>query len=259
MVDTTKPLRVLIVEDEESFLEALRIGLGREGFAIDVARDGAEALERFEAVTPDIVLLDVMLPGMDGYEVLQQLKAAEVDTPVILQSALVERDEAVKGLSLGVADYLIKPFTKPQLTVRLNLVQERLKAEEEEEAVKALEAVPAFSSEVTLQPAREAPQPVAQPGGQPATEGAPEVTAREVLDRRDSNRSNVLRGGQIVYRAATCTMECVVLNLSDEGAALQPADTPHCPDVFTLKIHHGPTYRCEVCWRYRNKLGVRFV
>ena len=64
-----KPTKVLIVEDEESFLEALRIGLAREGFAIDVARDGSEALARFDAGAPDIVLLDVMLPRISGLDV----------------------------------------------------------------------------------------------------------------------------------------------------------------------------------------------
>jgi hypothetical protein len=54
-------------------------------------------------------------------------------------------------------------------------------------------------------------------------------------------------------------MDCVVLNLSDQGAALQPDDALRCPDAFTLKIQHGPSYRCEVCLRYRSKLGVRFL
>lgn len=70
----SKPTKVLVVEDEESFLEALRIGLGREGFAIDVARDGNEALERFEAGQPDIVLLDVMLPRISGLDVCREIR-----------------------------------------------------------------------------------------------------------------------------------------------------------------------------------------
>jgi len=75
MASDAKPTRVLIVEDETSFLEALRIGLGREGFAIDVARDGAEALERFEANEPDIILLDVMLPRISGVDELATIQA----------------------------------------------------------------------------------------------------------------------------------------------------------------------------------------
>jgi len=94
-----KRTRVLVVEDEESFLEALRIGLGREGFAIDVARDGAEALERFEAVEPDIVLLDVMLPR-------------EID--------------AVVGLEVGADDYVTKPYRFRELVARMRSVLRRV-------------------------------------------------------------------------------------------------------------------------------------
>ena len=104
--------------------------------------------------------------------------------------------------------------------------------------------------------------PVAEPPPPAAPEpSAPKAKTPEQIEeeRRRAARSRVIKGGQIIYRAATCVMDCVILNLSDKGAALQPADTVHCPQTFVLQIHHGPRYRCEVCWRYRNKIGVRFL
>ena len=72
-------------------------------------------------------------------------------------------------------------------------------------------------------------------------------------------RRNVLKTGQIHAGEADGTMECMILNLSDEGAALKPADPPNCPTNFELEVTAGVVHRCEVSWRYRNKMGVRFV
>jgi len=120
-----KRTRVLVVEDEESFLEALRIGLGREGFAIDVARDGAEALERFEAVEPDIVLLDVMLPRISGIDVCREIRTKS-DVPIIMVSAKGEEIDAVVGLEVGADDYVTKPYRFRELFARMRSVLRRV-------------------------------------------------------------------------------------------------------------------------------------
>ncbi len=219
-------MNVLLVEDDEQTargIELMLLSLGHQHNWVTRGEAGAALALRG---TYDVVLLDVMLPGIDGYEVLQQIRAAGLETPVILQSGLVERDEAVKGLSLGVVDYLIKPYGKTELAARIDAALER---------ARPAEATPVGAS-------REAAQPVTR-----------------VPERRHGTRGSVIKAGRIVYRAATCTMDCVVLNLSDKGAALQPEDALRCPDAFTLKIQHGPSYRCQVCWRYRSKLGVRFL
>jgi len=119
-----KPTRVLIVEDEESFLEALRIGLGREGFAIDVARDGAEALARFEAAEPDIVLLDVMLPRISGVDVCREIRTKS-DVPIIMVTAKGEEIDAVVGLEVGADDYVTKPYRFRELVARMRSVLRR--------------------------------------------------------------------------------------------------------------------------------------
>lgn len=124
MSEQTKPTRVLVVEDEESFLDALRVGLGREGFAIDVARDGREALERFEAVTPDIVLLDVMLPRLSGIDVCREIRTKS-DVPIIMVTAKGEEIDAVVGLEVGADDYVTKPYRFRELVARMRSVLRR--------------------------------------------------------------------------------------------------------------------------------------
>ena len=121
---TTKPPKVLIVEDEESFLEALRVGLGREGFAIDVARDGREALDRFEAAEPDIVLLDVMLPRISGVDVCREIRTKS-DVPIIMVTARSEEIDAVVGLEVGADDYVTKPYRFRELVARMRSVLRR--------------------------------------------------------------------------------------------------------------------------------------
>ena len=130
MAATDKPTRVLIVEDEESFLEALRIGLGREGFAIDVARDGVEALERFEASPPDIILLDVMLPRISGVDVCREIRTKS-DVPIIMVTAKGEEIDTVVGLEVGADDYVTKPYRFRELVARMRSVLRRAAIEDE--------------------------------------------------------------------------------------------------------------------------------
>ena len=121
---SSKPTKVLIVEDEESFLDALRVGLAREGFAIDVARDGAEALERFEAGAPDIVLLDVMLPRISGVDVCREIRTKS-DIPIIMVTAKGSEIDAVVGLEVGADDYVTKPYRFRELVARMRSVLRR--------------------------------------------------------------------------------------------------------------------------------------
>ena len=100
---------VLVVEDEESFVEALQIGLRREGFRVEVARDGFEALEMFDAVKPDVVLLDVMLPRISGIDVCRQLRKRS-QVPIIMVTAKGAEIDTVVGLEVGADDYVVKPY-----------------------------------------------------------------------------------------------------------------------------------------------------
>jgi len=115
---------VLLVEDEESFIEAVRLWLSREGFAVEVARDGHEALEMFERCSPDIVLLDVMLPKMSGIDVCRRLRQTS-DVPIIMVTAKSSEIDTVVGLEVGADDYVTKPYRIRELVARMRAALRR--------------------------------------------------------------------------------------------------------------------------------------
>jgi two-component system response regulator RegX3 len=121
---TTPVTTVLVVEDEDSFVEALTIGLRREGFRVQVARDGVEALDVFDAVAPDLVLLDVMLPRMSGIDVCRELRRRSV-VPIIMITAKSAEIDTVVGLEVGADDYVTKPYRMRELVARMRAVLRR--------------------------------------------------------------------------------------------------------------------------------------
>jgi two-component system response regulator RegX3 len=120
---------VLVVEDEDSFVEALTIGLRREGFRVQVARDGAEALDVFDAVQPDLVLLDVMLPRISGVDVCRELRKRS-SVPIIMVTAKGGEIDTVVGLEVGADDYVTKPYRLRELVARMRAVLRRRSADE---------------------------------------------------------------------------------------------------------------------------------
>jgi two-component system response regulator RegX3 len=120
---------VLLVEDEESFIEALSVGLKREGFRVQVARDGMQALEMFDVVQPDLVLLDVMLPRMSGIDVCRQLRK-RTTIPIIMVTAKSAEIDTVVGLEVGADDYVTKPYRLRELVARMRAVLRRAPKED---------------------------------------------------------------------------------------------------------------------------------
>src|SRR3712207_5355372 len=119
------PTTVLIVEDEESFVEALVVGLKREGFLVKVARDGAEALRLFDAVRPDLVLLDLMLPKVSGVDVCREIRSRSARVPIIMVTAKGSEIDTVVGLEVGADDYVTKPYRLRELVARMRAVLRR--------------------------------------------------------------------------------------------------------------------------------------
>ncbi|MBM3730597.1 MAG: response regulator transcription factor [Actinobacteria bacterium] len=115
---------ILIVEDEESFVEALQVGLKREGFRVEVARDGMQALELFDIVRPDLVLLDVMLPKVSGIDVCRQLRKRS-QVPIIMVTAKAAEIDTVVGLEVGADDYITKPYRLREVVARMRAVMRR--------------------------------------------------------------------------------------------------------------------------------------
>ena len=120
---------VLIVEDEESFVEALVVGLKREGFLVKVARDGAEAIEMFDDVRPDLLLLDVMLPKVSGIDVCREIRRRS-RVPIIMVTAKASEIDTVVGLEVGADDYVTKPYRLRELVARMRAVLRRSPREE---------------------------------------------------------------------------------------------------------------------------------
>ena len=118
-------IRVLVVEDEESYRQALSSGLRREGFDVDVAPDGLEGLRLFADRPPDIVLLDMLLPGMHGTEVCRRMRTMS-PIPIVMVSAVGTELDVVLGLELGAADYVTKPFRLRELVARMQAILRRV-------------------------------------------------------------------------------------------------------------------------------------
>lgn len=118
-------VKILIVEDEQKTGEYLRQGLGEAGFVVDLARDGMDGLHQALQESYDLLILDVMLPGMDGWQVLQGIRKRGLQMPVLFLTARDQIEDRVKGLELGADDYLVKPFSFAELLARVRTILRR--------------------------------------------------------------------------------------------------------------------------------------
>jgi len=120
-------MRVLLIEDDSATAKSIEIMLRSEGYVCDCADLGEDGLEIGKLYDYDLIVLDLMLPDIDGYEVLRRLRAAKVQTPILILSGLSEPDQKVKGLGFGADDYLTKPFDKDELVARIQAIVRRSK------------------------------------------------------------------------------------------------------------------------------------
>ena len=126
--------KVLVVEDEKSFVEALKVGLDREGFDVKVAEDGLMALNLFRIFKPDLILLDVMLPKISGLDVCKEIRT-ESKVPIIMVTAKSEEIDTVVGLEVGADDYVTKPYRLREVVARMRSLLRRSNWSDETEAV----------------------------------------------------------------------------------------------------------------------------
>src|SRR5437868_4944224 len=127
------PPLILVVDDEQSYRDALAVALQREGFLVDTAADGSEALARFDAARPALVLLDVMLPKISGIDVCRELRARS-RVPIIMVTAKTAEIDAVVGLEVGADDYVTKPFRLRELIARVRVALRRVPLADEDGA-----------------------------------------------------------------------------------------------------------------------------
>ena len=116
--------RILIVDDDSNICELLRLYFEKDGFQADIVTDGIKALEAFESLKPDLVLLDIMLPGMDGWQICREIRKTS-QTPIIMLTAKGETFDKVLGLELGADDYITKPFETKEVIARVKAVLRR--------------------------------------------------------------------------------------------------------------------------------------
>lgn len=215
-------MRVLYVEDDEALAKSVAQMLESDGHVCEKIAHGKEAIDLAKRNSYDFILVDVMLPDIDGFEVIKQLRDAGVQTPYLIQSGLVDRNSAFGGLAFGVGEYLVKPFTKAELINTMNGVLARSRVNE-----------------------------IASPNGPPAG------LLVEHDDRRQHRRFKTLRPARILHRDG---IDCKIVDMSQGGAAIRlPDEASYCPPTFDMRLRNGDIVQCEVCWRLRERVGVRFL
>ena len=135
------PSTVLIVEDDPHALELVRLYLGRDGHQVLVAMNGIEGLRLAREAAPDLIVLDLMLPGIDGTEVCRQVRQ-ESNVPIIMVTARVEEEDRLMGLEMGADDYITKPFSPRELAARVRVVLRRTAREQSERTQEELKQGP---------------------------------------------------------------------------------------------------------------------
>lgn len=118
-------MRLLIVEDDKHLAGAMKSGLEESGYAVDVATDGEAALEMAGVYSYDVIILDIMLPGIDGFQVCKKMRAKNIASSILMLTARYREDDKVNGLDCGADDYLIKPFSYPELYARIRALLRR--------------------------------------------------------------------------------------------------------------------------------------
>jgi two-component system response regulator MprA len=121
--------RILIIEDDQAIVRVLKRSLTYEGYQVDAAYDGEEGINLYKRIKPDLLILDWMLPGMNGLEVCDRLRASEENVPILMLTAKDNTQDRVYGLDAGVDDYMVKPFELEELTARVRALLRRTKAD----------------------------------------------------------------------------------------------------------------------------------
>ena len=118
-------MRVLIVEDDKNLAETVKAGLEESGYAVDWVSDGLSGLDMVSAYSYDVIILDIMLPGMDGFTICQKIRSKHIESPILILTARYREGDKVRGLDCGADDYLVKPFSYPELYARVRALIRR--------------------------------------------------------------------------------------------------------------------------------------
>ena len=141
--------KILIVDDEESIVTLLQYNVERAGFTTEAAYDGIEALEKCENNEYDLIILDLMLPGMDGLEICKQLRNQKIETPILMLTAKDDELDKILGLELGADDYMTKPFSPKEVVARIKAILRRTKSANSEGSFRTIKV-----GDLTIYPER---------------------------------------------------------------------------------------------------------
>lgn len=214
-------MQILYVEDDIPLAKTVEIMLGKAGYEFDTVHCGQDAVDYASVNAYDLILLDIMLPDLDGYEVIGRLRGVGITAPFLIQTGLLDREQRVDASSLGVANYLIKPFDKAELLEKI------------EKLIGPLE-LPSDTEQNTT-----ALKPAAAPEPGPGDGISAGITAR-LTWQGDSH--------------------CSVITLRCDGAVLRlPSEDTDTPKKLNLAFYPAPARQCEVCWRVGDKVGVKFL
>lgn len=218
-------MRILCVEDDARMAKTIEILLQQAGHQFDTAPCGEVAVGLAADNEYDLILLDIMLPDFDGFEVMERIRRNGKQIPFLIQTALLDRKTRGDGISFGATEYLVKPFNMKELTESIEKVVAAAKFEDL--MAKSVESDPGLA---------EAP---------PADE------------RREHRRFKTEKPGRIEWPPS---FDCVVLNLSYGGAAIRlPSPDQELAPGFSLKFESGEERKCQVCWRTGDMIGVKFI
>ncbi len=219
-------MRILCVEDDSSTAKSVALMCQMAGHSCDVTGLGEEAVELGKDGAYDIIILDMMLPDIDGFQVIGRLRSAGIKTPFLIQSGLVDRDNRLTENVFGNDEVLAKPFTRSELIDRMQAV-----------IAGARQARSMFEQ--------------AEPDSHEAFYGP---------ERRRHRRFSTLKTGEMALGDGRPTVACLILNLSYGGAEVRlPDEDFNCPETFALKFQTGPIHDCKVLWRRGDKVGVKFI
>ena len=220
-------MRILYVEDDESGAKVVEKMLSSVGHDCDKVQLGEQAVSLAQDLAYDFILLDVMLPDIDGFEVIRRLRSAGVDTPYLIQSGLVDRNSAFASLAFGTGEYLVKPFTQQELISAMHAVLDRRK----------------------LVPSNDLDDP--------AEESLILGEASNGSGQRKSRRFTTVKDARINSGVG---VDCKILNLSHGGASLRlPEKDLEIPPNFVLELKSGDILHCRVCWRIDERVGIKYL
>ena len=219
-------MRVLYVDDDLSMIKSVELMLRTAGHTCDTTYLGERAVQMANMKEYDAIVLDIMLPDIDGYEVIERLRDAQVSTPILIQTGLVDRAKPGDAEAFGADDILLKPFDEDELLRHLGRTVSRA------------------SGVAAAAPEKEKP--------------GVEVPKDQGAIKRRHNEVKIIKACEI--QSDGDNSNGMVLSLSDGGAVVRlPQHLTNLPKYFMLKFPTGENYDCRICWRAKNKVGIAFV